>query len=222
MNIAILDCFSTNYKEIFRITSPSKKKYCEKYSFDFSVFNFDLKDRTHHWGRILGLKEVLPKYDYVLYLDTDTIILDYNFDLRNFILSCGDFQIVTGPLPNEGHIGTNGMIFKSTEWNMSFLDFWYEQRQFIDGNYHGSPSCGTGDDSGFSAPPSTWKFYEQSAFHFLYDNFLGVRSSTKLVPRRFFHSVPKTLKKGDFLIHVPGFHKSKKIKSLKHFAYRSL
>lgn len=219
MKCAILDCFNESYREIFNITKKSKIKYCKKYKLDFLTFNFDMKDRTQHWGRILGIKKYIEKYDYLIYLDTDSIILDFNFDIKNLIT---DHEIIIGPLPHEGHIGTNGIILKNTKWIKEFLNKWFNKNQFIDSCYCGFPSCGTHDNGGFKIPKEKWKFYEQSAFHFMYDTDEEVRNKTNLIPRRYFHSVPSTLNKNDFLIHVPGMSKSKKIKILKKYAHKIL
>jgi hypothetical protein len=212
MKIAILDCCDTNYIDIFNITKKSKLKYAKKHNFDFIVYNFnDLSDRTQHWGRILGIKKHICNYDYILYLDTDTLILNYFFDIENLIKENAEFNILTGPLPNEGHIGTNGLLLKNSKWSLDFLDIWFDQKQFINSPYHGQPSCGTNDDGGFHAPFDQWKFYEQSAFHYLYDTNLDFRKNIKLLPRKFFHSVKTTYKEGDFLIHCPGLSKKEKI-----------
>lgn len=217
MKIAILDCFNekTKYKNIFEVTKNSKIRYCSKFQMDFLVFNFEIKNRTQHWGRIFGIKNYLKNYDYIVYLDTDTLITNFNFDIRNLIDS--KYNIITGPLPHQGHIGTNGIIIKNSTWTFEFLDLWYNQDQFIDKAYHGSPSCGTDDDGGLTLKPENWKFYEQSAFHFLYDNDELVRKNTKLIERKYFHSVPKTFKNGDFLIHTPGMPPDKKINLIKKY-----
>jgi len=216
MKYAILDCFSSDYQDIFSLTKGSKERYCSRFGFDFLVFNFELKDRTQHWGRILGMKRYLGEYDYLVYLDTDSLIVNFNLDLKTLI---GQFEenIITGPLPNQGHIGTNGFILKNCRWSFEFLEEWYAQDRFIDTPYHGSPSCGLSDDGGFDMPPEKWLFYEQSAFHFLYDTRPDVRKNTVLIKRSYMHSVPKTFRKGDFLVHFPGRGKESKIKLIKTY-----
>ncbi len=216
MKIAILDCCNINYSDILQITKKSKSNYAKKYDMDFVIHNFsDLSDRTQHWGRILGIKKHLPEYDYILYLDTDTLILNYSFDIRDLIKENLNYNILTGPLPHEGHIGTNGIIIKNDRWSIDFLEVWFNQKQFIDSPYHGYPSCGINDDGGFNAPPDQWKFFEQSAFHYLYDTNLDFRQRIKLLPRKYLHAVKTTYKKGDFLIHCPGMSKEEKIVFLK-------
>jgi len=217
MKYAILDCHNKDYDYIFSLTKKSKEKYCKKFGLDFLVFNFELKYRTQHWGRILGIKKYLKKYDYIIYLDTDSLILNFELDLKKIISEFFEKKIITGPLPEQGHIGTNGLIVKNCAWCFEFLDKWYAQIQFINAPYHGSPSCGLFDDGGMDIPTEKWIFYEQSAFHYLYDTCEDVRENTFLIKRSYFHSVPKTFKKGDFLIHVPGRSVGAKISIIKKY-----
>lgn len=217
MKCAILDCFSDEYSPIFLLTKGSKQKYCKKFGLDFLIFNFKLKDRTQHWGRILGIKKHLEQYDYLIYLDTDSLIVNFDLNIKDVITKFEEKKIITGPLPEQGHIGTNGLIFKKCDWSFKFLDEWYSQDQFIGSPYYGSPSCGLADNGGFDMPPEKWLFYEQSAFHFLYDTKPDVRLNTVLIERSYLHSVPKTFKKGDFLIHVPGRNKRSKLALLKRY-----
>jgi hypothetical protein len=217
MKCAILDCFSNEYSPIFSLTKGSKQRYCDKFGLDFLFFNFELKDRTQHWGRILGIKKYLEQYDYLIYLDTDSLIVNFELNIKDIIAKFEGKKIITGPLPSQGHIGTNGLIFEKCDWSFEFLDEWYSQNQFIDSPYCGSPSRGLADDGGFDMPPEKWLFYEQSAFHFLYDTRPDVRLNTVLIERSYFHSVPKTFKRGDFLIHVPGRNKRSKLALLKRY-----
>jgi hypothetical protein len=214
--IAFVDCSNREYRPIFRLTSPGKIAYCRRMGFDFLAFDFDMKDRTQHWGRILGMKEFLPRYDWLVYLDTDSLITNPKFDIRQIIEGHPQASIITGPMPHEGHIGTNGMILRNCGWVEGLLDEWYACDQFVDSPYFGTFSAGTHDDGGFSAPPEKWKFYEQSAFHYLYDTREDVRSNTAIVPRKYMHGVPRTHCRGDFLIHFPGMSMERKVASIRH------
>jgi len=191
--------------------------YCKRMGFDFVRFEFDLKDRTQHWGRILGIREHLPDYELLVYLDTDSLITNRNFDIMSVVDANPRALLITGPAPNEGHIGTNGMIFRSHPWCLDFLDRWYSMDEFVDAPYYGTLSRGTHDDGGFDAPPEKWKFYEQSAFHFLYDTSEDVRRNTVLVSRGVMHAVPQTHSDRDFLVHFPGMSMERKIKAIKHY-----
>jgi hypothetical protein len=221
--IAFIDCHSPHYRAVFDLTSPGKIAYCRRMGFDFLRFEFDLKDRTQHWGRILGMMRHLADYDWLVYLDTDSLITNSKFDIESVVESNKNFMLITGPMPHEGHIGTNSLILKGCEWVEIFLQEWYSRTEFIDAPYYGTFSRGTYDDGGFSAPPEKWKFYEQSAFHFLYDTRDDVRTNTALVLRRNFHGVPGTHKRGDFLIHFPGMSLDRKIAEIRRcISLRSL
>ena len=215
--IAFIDCSSQSYAPVFDLTSPGKIAYCRRMGFDFIKFEFELHDRTQHWGRILGMKRYIREYEWLVYLDTDCLITNHNFDMREIIVGNSDALVLTGPMPHEGHIGTNGMILRNCPWVESLLEEWYSLIEFVDSPYFGTFSRGTHDDGGFNAPPEKWKFYEQSAFHFLYDMRDDVRRNTTLLPRRYLHGVERTHRRGDFLIHFPGMSLDRKIRAIKHY-----
>lgn len=214
--VAFMDCSSRHYAKLFALTAPGKSAYCSRRGFDFLHFDFDLKDRTQHWGRVLGMKRHLCRYDWLVYLDTDSLITNQDFEISSLLEAHPKAAILTGPMPHEGHIGTNGMILRSCSWLEGFLDDWYARTEFVDAPYYGTLSRGTHDDGGFDAPPDKWKFYEQSAFHYLYDTMDEVRRNTVLIPRRYLHGVPGTHRRGDFLIHFPGVSLGKKIRAVRH------
>lgn len=210
-DVAILDCCNDSYNDIFSITKKSKIRYAIKHKMDFIRYRFKIKGRTAHWGRVLGIERCLPNYDRILYLDTDTIILDHSFDIRNIFT---EKNIITGPLPHEGHIGTNGMIFRNKEWTYDFLKIWFNQKKFINKPYYGTLSCGLHDKGGL--------YFEQSAFHYLYDHSPDVRDNTDLVAQKYMHSRPDTHAPEDFLIHVPGYKHHKKVALLKQFSLKQI
>lgn len=214
--IAFIDCSSPLYSPVFDLTAPGKVSYCRRMGFDFIKFEFELRDRTQHWGRILGMKRHLRDYDWIVYLDTDSLITNQEFDIRRLIEPNPNALVLTGPMPHEGHIGTNGMALRNCPWVESLLDEWYSTTEFVDSPYFGTLSRGTHDDGGFYAPPGEWKFYEQSAFHFLYDTKEEVRRNTALLPRRHLHGVERTHRRGDFLIHFPGMNLARKMRAIKH------
>jgi hypothetical protein len=150
----------------------------------------------------------------MLYLDTDSIICNKNLKIED--MTDQDYDLIVGPDPqkSEGHLSTSGMIFKNTEWSMHFLNEWFEQKQFIDKPYipkleHANLS--TGNDGG-------GRYYEQSAFHYMYDTMENHRKKIKIVPRKVFNSLIHTWEPGDFLIHFPGPDKLLKKWGMIHYS----
>lgn len=214
MKIGLIDSHNNSYEYLAKISRPNRINYCLKHGYDFIEFSFQkIPDaRTPHWGRVLAIKKYLNQYDWLFYLDTDIIICNFKIKIEDFIDD--NYDLIVGPNPiEEGHLSTSGMLFRNTDWSMSFLDKWFEQKYFIDKPYIPNNEhfyLSTGGDGG-------GKFYEQSAFHYLYDQETEDRKKIKVVPRRLFNSLIYTWSFGDFLIHFPGPDKNLKLWGLKHY-----
>ena len=66
-------------------TSPGKRRYCEKWGIDFYEVKETLDNtRPPSWSKILAVQSVLPKYDWVVWCDVDTLIWRADIDIRTF------------------------------------------------------------------------------------------------------------------------------------------
>lgn len=68
------------------------QKYCDKYSYDYiRTDNCKPEEINTYWCKVLRVKEILltNKYDYVMWLDSDTIIKDYSVSLEYYIKKYG-------------------------------------------------------------------------------------------------------------------------------------
>jgi hypothetical protein len=220
MKIGLVDSHNLSYEYLAKISRPNKKKYCQRHGYDFVEFFFEKleDDRTPHWGRVLAIKKHLKNYDWLFYLDTDVVICNYSLKIESFIDE--NYDLIVGPNPQEaeGHLSTSGMLFKNTEWSMCFLDDWFMQKHFINNPYVPNVEnfyMSTGGDGG-------GKYYEQSAFHHLYDTKEEHRNKIKVVPRKAFNSLHYTWAPGDFLIHFPGPDRHFKLQGMKQYLKKNI
>ena len=93
MKILILQtCDSTSkYNDMLNITSEINKKYCEKHGYGYGEFR-GIKRGAHPWhatfNRMYLIQEILntkKEYDWVVYIDADAIVTDFNEKLENII-----------------------------------------------------------------------------------------------------------------------------------------
>lgn len=202
MKIAVLDVHDEKYEHIFEISAPIKEAYCRKHGYDFIYYPAETPlvplDRQENWARVQGIIYHLKSYDWILYLDTDILITNDEIKIESFIDN--SFNLIVGPLADEGHIMTSSMLIKNCRWSFEFFLDLYSQTQFICQEYYSCPENGhraTGN------PCTGGLFFEQSSFHFLYDNFEKYRNKIKRTPQNMFNSETKSYKQGDFLIHFP-------------------
>ena len=190
MKIALLDCHQNNYDEIARLTSPSKTLYCKKYGYGFITEHFDNIGKFPTWGRVLKLQQHLPAYDWVLYLDTDTIITNFDIDIESQIDDAFDILVGTMPDFHTGqptHLSTSSILIKRSDWSFDFLDKWWKT------------NCDEYRSDGPAVMGHGGKFYEQSAFQFLYEH--GEAKHIRIMPNHWFNAVECNHTSSDFLIH---------------------
>lgn len=219
MKIAMLDVHNDNYEHVYNIGSETKKSYCNKHGYDFLEYKTEHlipRQRQDNWGRVQGIIYHLKNYDWLFYLDTDILIMNHEIKIESFIDE--NYNLIVGPLPEEGHLMTSGLLIKNCKWSFEFFLDLYAQVQFIDSPYY-SPE-------GFTAtgtPNSGGSYFEQSAFHYLFDNYPKYSEKIKVVPRKLFNSEIGKYQEGDFLIHFPGqYAKSKLMKLMLNEGYESV
>lgn len=212
MRIAVLDCHQENYSEMAKRTVPGKKKYCKLHGYDFifykfedlESYNFKELQRFPTWGRVPGLTKFLPEYHWILYLDTDTLIANFDTKIEDQIDD--QFCVLVGAMPDfytgePTHLSTSAILIKNDKRSFDFLHFWWTQDQFDYRPYFSpKPNGATANYGGM--------FYEQSAFHHIYDN-TGFKSIIKVMPNCWFNSREVNYKEGDFLIHFASSRYSK-------------
>lgn len=209
MKIALLDCHNLEYEEISKLCNPSKIKYCKLHGYDFLNEKFDNIDPYGPtWARIFALKKHIGNYDWIFYLDTDVVITNPKIKIEDFI----DYKhhIYIGRMPDFetgvlNHISTSAIIIDKSDWSDKFLSLWESQKKFIT-----EPYWADGSHVNFSTMGVGGLFFEQSAFHYLYDHNADVRRKTKLVEG--LNDRECTHKKNSFLIHFARSPKEKRIK----------
>jgi hypothetical protein len=185
MNIVLFDCYNVGY-DVAIVCQPNKELYCAKHGYVFRSFTFSLGERTVHWGRVKGISAVLPEFDWLLYLDCDTVITNSAIRIEDFIDQ--DFDLMIGRMPSSLHLSTSGLLLRNCEWSFRMLDCWWQTH--VD-EYHSDSDTTRGGG----------RFFDQSGFHKMYDDNHWVRSRTKILPGKNFNNEAWTWEKSDFLLH---------------------
>jgi len=87
MKVAVCTlCINEWYAEIVRYGVQTTKNYAEKHGYDFYVCN-DVYDgtRDYPWYKIKAIQKILPKYDFVFWIDADGFIEKPELDITHFI-----------------------------------------------------------------------------------------------------------------------------------------
>jgi len=174
------------YKKIVKYGQIGKEHYCRKHNYDFRT-DEDVHDKTrpYAWSKVpLILKCLQESYEYVVWIDADTHIMNMNLKLEDFItrLSEGKDILLT---MDSCMINSGVMFIKNTEWSKKFFTTLYEQTDFL---HHPN--------------------WEQGAIIHMYDtNMIECRDHMTVLPSSRqceFNSYYNIYEHGQFLIHLAG------------------
>ena len=81
----------------------NKVKYCNQYKYDY-IEDSDYPDqgcgkyvnKASQWYKIISILKHLDNYDYVLWSDVDTFIMNANFSLESYIDRYSEYHIICG------------------------------------------------------------------------------------------------------------------------------
>lgn len=180
----------TNYDEVFKpvadITVPRMESYCKKHGYTFCADTQKLTPFRVVWEKFRVLKEVVPHYDWSLYLDTDVLITNPEIKLEKHL---DDSSEVIVAMDMNG-LNCGAMFFKRTPGVIKLIEDTLRKATYpeITSEQHG--------------------FIETLA-----DAALSVKY--RLAPQRHFNSYPYELynlpattignwEPGDFAMHLPG------------------
>lgn len=65
----------------------NKLQYCKLHNYDFILEGEDSVDasRPPHWSKLRVLRKWLPFYDWIVYMDLDTLFTDFEFEFENLV-----------------------------------------------------------------------------------------------------------------------------------------
>ena len=119
------------YKEITKYGRLTKVNYCKKHNYDFFDDEEDNVDNSRPlaWSKINIIKKYISNYDYVVWIDGDSHIMNQKIKLEQIIRDWSqdkDFTVAQ----DKQLINTGVILIKNTEWSKKFLDLIYDQVQF--------------------------------------------------------------------------------------------
>jgi len=120
-------------KDSLSITSEVNKLYCERHGIEYKSFEERVLNETKftgHWDRYEVMRRELRDFDYVMWIDADAMVKEFDFDVRDAISTVGeniDIMINSDwehapSARSSPPVNTGVMIWKKSNWTMDFLD----------------------------------------------------------------------------------------------------
>lgn len=128
MKICIISLFTEEIEKESKLATLNKKKYCEKHNLDYRFFFGRASKRHAQWDKIQCIIQTLPEYDYVVWMDSDTIFNNFDISFKELIsenlnydaLFCSD--VCYNDDSKHLLVNTGVMVFKNTEWSSNILN----------------------------------------------------------------------------------------------------
>ena len=208
--VGIVSLCDHNVDAICAASVANKQAYADRHGYDVIVDSEIIDEsRPTSWSKLLAMRKYLPYYDYLFYVDVDTIIANVDVKLED-IVDYGYDQILAA---DRNGLNCGVWLIRNTPWSLWFLDEMWAQEQLV-------------------APSTRVLFhYEQRAMHYLYQSrvwrravkgepYKGantIRARTKVVNSCVFNSLPAWYVKGDFVVHLAGLKGIAKCLAFRHY-----
>lgn len=103
------------------------KIYAQRHGYTFKYEIIDESSRAElKWSRVRLIRDLLPKYRAIFYLDGDAVFNNHSMRLDKYLNEPGDI-VVCSDHPNSGEkLNIGAFLIKRTEWSVGFMDIWYK------------------------------------------------------------------------------------------------
>jgi hypothetical protein len=123
-----------NFDGLLALTWNNKQEYAAKHGY----FLFDESaaldtSRPPSWSKIRAVQRLLTveQCDWVLWLDADTVIMNSEVQIEEFLpLASSDYYLLVSA-DNGGGYNAGAWLIRNTVWSRHFLDTWWSMRSFV-------------------------------------------------------------------------------------------
>ena len=205
-----------NFDGLLALTWKNKQAYADKYGYQLFDESKHLdRSRPPSWSKIKAVKRLLTEEhcDWVWWLDADTVIMNSNKRVEDFLPAWTEPQDLLLSRDHSGGYNAGGWLIRNSSYALEFLDEWWNMESYV------KPLglSRSGDNDAFKAMLAKLPEFDQhilvpprctfNAFAY----FLTTKEEDKILAEgtlkkqswymneAFFH-------KGDLLAHVAGYN----------------
>lgn len=128
------------------ITIPVMWEYCKANNYGFLCIQDGFeKERPLQWSKVKFVREQLPSYEWVVWLDADILVMNHTVRLETIIEKHAGAEMLvakevfTGqciPPQHRENVNTGVMFFKNTRRITDFLTKWWNETSYINHWWH--------------------------------------------------------------------------------------
>ena len=205
MNIVVAQFYTSNVS-YGPYAEAINKKYCDEKGYtyfcekDNDKINSSLDTRAPTWYKPKLAEDVIAQFnpDYILFLDIDAIISDFNQNIEDFIDS--NYNMVFAEDVGHHSIMNAGVfLLKNNEWSRNFLKTWWDSAE----NYKGKDAR---DLLIMEENLEKVGYFKQALWHdqtcltMLYESDKDIENNIKVISNRLFNH--REYNEGNFIFHA--------------------
>lgn len=177
MRLAIATYHSVSYGDFASLTTRNHAEYCARHGYDYFDGTEKISDRPPSWNKIPMLRHILPEYDWVMWLDSDAMVMNLNVEAER--IAAGDAALLLTRDPVELNCGV--MLARNCPEAERLLSAIWDREEFINNGW-----------------------WEQAALIDLYKSEQWVRDVVGTIDQRAMNSYMENFEPGDFILHLAG------------------
>ena len=179
MKIAIIQLYDDGRKGYGDLTGDAASRYCDRHGYTYIRYR-EMIDPTliPTWNKLLAVRKELPKFDWVLWLDADALIVNPGQRIEDIIAPYESGKDMLFSTDDQGLCA--GVFFaKNTAWTSNFIT-----AVLLLGEL---PDCG--------------HLYEQKTIRTLFEQYPTVKEKIGLIPDSVIHYPYSQFNPHAFIMH---------------------
>ena len=128
LKIAICQLGDATFMNGLKNMRQSVIKYCKKHGYDYIECSKPLDTLPPAYQKPLFLLQHIEKYDYVMWLDADTIIINESIKLEDKINQFPKHNMFYCKDPMFWGLNSGVLIFKNSQFSRQLLTEWWDSR----------------------------------------------------------------------------------------------
>ena len=119
--------------ELLALSEPMFRAYAERHGYDLVVAReSQCPERPVSWSKVLLIRRLMTRYDLVVWVDVDAMILDLERDIADELTPGADIFIVEHRYDGQRIPNAGILMVRATAAADAFLALVWEQERYID------------------------------------------------------------------------------------------